>query len=563
MRSWAAWVAGFLFAAGLASEVHAQKSSTADVPMRDGAKLRTTIWLPGTGAYPAVLTRGYKPDGLGGFASFWTKNGYAFVSQQCRGEGGDDGSRFFPDDKDGYDCIQWIASQPWCNGKVAMWGGSYWGATQWRAAVAQPPALKAIVPACIDAELWKTAYRRNGAIHLKMTSQGRVTTGNYSLDEWKRVLSYLPLIDLDRHVRSAENKLWRDYVTHSSFDDYWKPIGMRDGNKWSRINIPVYCVSGWRDYYAGSALENYHALKAAGHASDARVRIGDHGHTGAPDLADSLRFLDWHLKGAATAIQEEPPIKIEVRHGSWTFADRWPLAGTRFTKVHLTSPEGSRFGSLAVEPPAGESPSRYVYDPRDPVLTLGANGSHIYPEVPGLITDDPVDQRPNEGRADVLVHTGEPLAQDVTVIGPVEARLYAATSAKDTDFVVRLIDVYPDGRALNVTEGIVRARYRNSIWEEPSLVAPGQTCEYRIELLPAAIVFKKGHRIRLHVSSSCWPLWDRNQNTGNPIGMDAEVEVAQQTIYHDRKHPSHVLLPVVSGELPADAPLPRPLRDPK
>ena len=517
------------------------------VAMRDGVKLETTLWIPGKGSYPVVLTRGYSPGGLGGNASRFNRAGYAFVSQQCRGNGGNDGTRFFPDDKDGFDCIGWISKQPWCNGKVAMWGGSYWGATQWRAAVAQPPALKAIIPGFIDADYWKSAYWGSGALHLKMTAQGRVTSRNYSLEKWKSVLSFLPLIDLDKHVTGRENKLWNDYILHSSFDDYWKAISMRHGNKWNKITVPVYCVSGWRDYYPGVALENYLALKAAGRSPDVRIRIGDHGHSGAPDLTDSLRFLDYHLKGVDTGIRNDPPIKIQVRHGKWRLEDRWPLKGIRFRKYYFSSPDGSRVGALVTQPPGDEPPARYTYDPKDPVLTLGANGSHTYPSVPGLIVEGPVDQRPIEGRQDVLIYTTPPLARDTEVIGPVEVRLHAASSATDTDFTARLLDVYPDGRALNITEGIMRARFRNSIWEPPSLIIPGEVYEYKIELLPAALVFRKGHRIRIHVSSSNWPLWDRNQNTGNPIGMDAEVKPARQTVYHDLGRPSYVILPIVSG----------------
>jgi len=182
----------------------------------------------------------------------------------------------------------------------------------------------------------------------------------------------------------------------------------------------------------------------------------------------------------------------------------------------------------------------------DPVLTLGANGSHF--PVLNLISVGPTDQQANENRHDVLIYTGPELTRDTEVIGPVEARLHAASSARDTDFTIKLIDVYPDGKSLNVTEGIVRARFRDSIWDAPSLIEPGKIYEYKIELLPIAIIFKKNHHIRIHISSSSWPLWDRNQNTGNPIGMDAEMIVAQQTIYHDTEHPSRIILPIIPSD---------------
>ncbi len=519
------------------------------VPMRAGVKLVTRIWKPAeAGRYPVILMRGYGAGFYGNRQVQLTKAGYACVGQQCRGKGGSDGRRFFPDDKDGYDTIEWITEQPWCNGKVAMWGGSYWAATQWRAAVARPPGLKAIVPGYIDADHWKYGYRSHGAIHLKMTTQSNraIPRGDYSLKRWKEMLSFLPLIDMDRQFLGREDRLWNDYITHSSFDDYWKPISMRDGDKWGRIEIPVYCMAGWRDYYAGAALESYHALKAHGKSPDVRVRIADHGHSGSPDFAETIRWLDQHLKGRDTGILDEPPIKIQVRHGGWRMEYEWPLPSTQFTKYYLNSPDGSPTGSLTTKLPGLERPTKYTYDPHDPAPTLGANGSHF--AVPGLIVAGSVDQRPNEERQDVLVYTTPAFTKDTQVIGPIEARLFASSSAKDTDFTVKLIDVQPDGRALNVTEGIVRARFRESIWQVPALITPGQIYEYRIELLPVAIIFRKGHRIRIHVSSSSWPLWDRNHNTGNPIGMDAEMEVAEQTIYHDSRRPSHIILPVIRVE---------------
>jgi hypothetical protein len=519
----------------------------AAVAMRDGVKLPTKIWKPATGSYPVVLARGYSVGGLGNrHAERFVKAGYVFVGQQCRGNGGADGSRFFPDDKDGYDCIEWISKQPWCNGKVAMWGGSYWGLTQWRAAVAEHPNLKAIIPGFADAEHWKYGYRNQGAIHLKMTTQtNRAIPGGkrYSLKQWKKMLMFLPLIDMDRQFLGKENKLWNDYITHSSYDSYWKAIGMRAGNKYARIKIPVYIMSGFRDYYSGAAFESYDALKSTGRTKELRVRVADMGHSGAPDITETIRWLDYVLKGRDTGIKDEPPIKIQSRTDKWRFENEWPLRASRFTKYYFHGLNGSRKGTLSTSAPSDEPPTKFTYDPKDPVLTLGANGSHQ--SIRGLVAVGPVDQRPNEKRQDVLVYTSAALKADVKVIGPVEARLYAASSAKDTDFTSKLIDVHPDGRALNITEGIVRARFRNSIWKAPSLITPGKIYEYKIELLPVAVVFAKGHRIRVHLSSSSWPLWDRNQNTGGPIGMDAETQVAEQTVYHDGKRPSHIILPII------------------
>jgi len=206
--------------------------------------------------------------------------------------------------------------------------------------------------------------------------------------------------------------------------------------------------------------------------------------------------------------------------------------------------DGSKDGWLSPKPPGDEPPNAYTYDPDDPVPTLG--GNHSSPQDnPHIIRVGAVDQRPNEGRQDVLTFTTPPLQEDTEVTGPVEVKLYAASSAKDTDFIARLIDVYPDGTAYNLTEGNIRARFRESIWGPPKLLVPGQIYEYTIELLPTSNVFLKGHRIRVHVTSSNFPLYDRNPNTGHEQGLDAEWQVAHQTVYHDATRPSHILLPLI------------------
>jgi putative CocE/NonD family hydrolase len=518
-----------------------------EMPMRDGATLRTTVFTPGPGSYPVVLTRGYYAwNADNANAARFNEAGYVFVSQQCRGRGGAEGGRFLPDDEDGYDCLEWIARQPWCDGHVAMWGGSYYGMTCWRAAVAQPPALKAIIPGFMDPDVWRAGYRSNGAIHLKMTTQtDRAIPGGreYSLDEWQRMLRFLPLIDMDREFLGREDPLWNDYISHSSYDDYWRALAVREGEGYARVRIPVYLMAGFRDYYAGVTFDAFRALRQVGATPEIRVKVGDIGHSGTPDLVETIRWLDYLFKGQDTGIKDEPRVKVQVRGGGWRLADDWPIPGTVFTPLYLSSNDGGRVGELLDQPPGDELPTSYLYDPNDPCPTLGANGSHG--AVPGLIEVGPVDQRPNEARDDVLVYTSAPLDRPLEVVGPVEATLYAASSAPDTDFTVKLIDVQPDGTALNVTEGIMRTRFRRSVWEEPELVEPGRVYEYRIELLPAAIVFGEGHRIRVHLSSSNWPLWDRNQNTGNPIGMDAEVRTAEQMIYHDQTHPSHIMLPIL------------------
>ena len=224
----------------------------------------------------------------------------------------------------------------------------------------------------------------------------------------------------------------------------------------------------------------------------------------------------------------------------------------RHTKYYFHSPKGSRTGTLDTKPPGKEIPTRYEYDPRNPVPSIGGNANHRGVNKTlrsgAVLKEGSFDQRPVERRKDVLIFTTPALSRDVQVIGPVSVKLYAATDARDTDFTAVLIDVLPDGKAMNVTEGILRARFRESIWKKPKLLTPGKVYDYTLELLPTARVFRKGHRIRVHLSSSRFPLWGRNTNTGNDPATDTKTKVAHQTIYHDKDRPSHIVLPIVPAK---------------
>jgi putative CocE/NonD family hydrolase len=319
-------------------------------------------------------------------------------------------------------------------------------------------------------------------------------------------------------------------------------------------------MSGWYDYYAGAACRAFNALRAAGESDEIRLVINPSNHVNRivgdrdfgtdvhkHEIALAIRWLDGVLKGLDTGLRDEPPIRIFVMGANrWRFAHQWPLPGTRFVEYYLHSADGARIGALDTHVPGDELTTRYRYDPQDPVPSLGGNHSaDARGNLDHLVRNGPVDQRPNEARDDVLVFRSAPLVADVEVTGPVVVKLYAASSARDTDFIARLIDVYPDGRAYNLTEGIIRARFRESIYLPPALLVPGQVYEYTIQLLPTSNVFKRGHRICVHVTSSGFPLWDRNPNTGHAQGMDAEMRVAEQTVYHGKNHPSHIVLPVV------------------
>ncbi len=521
------------------------------VSMRDGVTIETYVRTPsGDGPWPAVLKKGYGITKGG--ADTFTDAGYAFVAQGVRGGADPHGisgnARFFADDVDGYDTIEWIASQPWCDGNVAMFGPSYYGATQWLAAAngdpGPPPHLRAIIPSVINPDFWERAYRAHGAMNLSMTAISRAfDRGRASYDAYM----HLPLIDMDKAVGGRENTLWNEYVSHWTYDDYWAHIGMRD--KYRRIRIPVYISAGWWDYYSGASLKYYNLLREAGHTSEIRVWIGDSGHSQMA-LSESIRWLDWVIKGEDNGLKDQPPVRLFVQGvDQERYYDEWPPSGMQPTRYYLHSPDGSRSGTLGAQPPGCEPPTRYTYDPRDPVPSIGGNANHRginrTLKSGAVLREGSFDQRPVENRDDVLVFTTPALEADVEVIGPVSLRLYAATDARDTDFTAVLIDVLPDGKAMNVTEGILRARFRESIWEAPKLLEAGQVYEYTLELLPTARVFRKGHRIRVHLSSSRFPLWDRNTNTGNDPATDTQIKVARQTIHHDAAHPSHLVLPII------------------
>ena len=531
------------------------------VPMRDGIKLETIIYKTNAAPSAVVLSRGYSAGGED-LAKRFNEAGYTFVSQATRGHGNSEGelNRFFNDADDGYDTLSWIAKQRWSDGNIAMFGVSYWAATQWLVAPLNHPNLKAIIPQNISADLWQHSYWSNGALSLAMTADGRAygdkTREKIKKTGWEKFYRTLPLIDLDKKFSGYENKLWNDYISHSRFDDFWKEISLRE--KIKQIKIPVYLMSGWYDYYPGAAFESFSRLREQGYSSEIRIAVGPSDHVnriaaerpfGAKAEKDevllALRWLDYVIKGIDKEVSQEPPVKIFVMgENKWRFENDWPLTGTKFTKYFLSAEEGSRFGALSKDIRSSR-PSKYLYDPNDPVPTLGGNHSFLGEDHPELIKVGAFDQRPNEKRKDVLVFSTQPLVKDTEVTGPVMLKIYASTSARDTDFTAKLIDVYPDGTAYNLTEGILRARFRKSIWEKPELLEAGRIYEFNIKLLPTSNLFKKGHRIRIHLTSSNFPLWDRNPNTGNRQGMDADLEVAQQTVFHDNNYPSHVLLPVI------------------
>jgi len=549
------------------------------VTMRDGIRLSANIFLPkAEGRFPVIFQR--MPYGMSGngCGQFYAQRGYAYVIQDCRGRYDSEGE-FYPfqdDGRDGYDSLDWICAQSWSNGRVGMFGPSYLGAVQWLLAVEKHPALQAIVPNVIPGDFWRNGYWKSGAFSLALNSlwlcmeiSGRTSDLNlipaYDLNAFFR---HLPLMTLDEEA-GRPCQFWKDFLKNNRYGEYWKSFGIH--HRYEQIEVPSFIMGGWYDYYPGEAFRCFNGLIENSvdeelkkrrkviigpwqHLISRSTQLGeiDFGKESCLDIDSlALRWFDCLLKDMNTGILEEPPVSIFVMGiNKWRHEKEWPLARTKYVDYYLHS-NGSagtdeNDGILGVEQSEG-APDKYIYDPNDPVPTLGGNNSICYGDAHHIIAPGPFDQQKVEARNDVLVYTSSPIKEDLEVTGPIQLTLYTATDAPDTDWTAKLVDVFPDGRAINLSEGIIRAKFRESIYEEPKLLEPNKIYEYNIEMQPTSNVFLKGHRIRLDVTSSNFPLWDRNLNTGHETGVDAEMRIAHQTVYHSQKYPSHITLPVIPG----------------
>jgi putative CocE/NonD family hydrolase len=556
-----------------------------DVPMRDGTLLRANVYRPAQeGRWPVLLSRlPYGKDvAFGGSALNpiqTARSGYVVIVQDTRGRFASQGDfvPFETEADDGVDTIAWAADLPYSDGQVGMFGGSYLGFTQWSAAIKQPPALKTMVPHVTWSNPLDGLAFRGGALELGTTvhwsllmgfdqlfrryASDRLTLGQaiYGLAREVDQLgaqgyASLPLAEFGPLRRQQVAPGFFDRVSRPMDAESLAPLRIEDHHE--RATIPTFNVGGWFDIFLGGTIANYQAMRALGQPT--KLLIGPWSHTSSTnpigdldfgigsqlamvDLqADfhrlQLRWFDHWLKGIDTGLLSEAPIKLFVMGANtWRDEQDWPLARAVETPFYLRSG-----GGLSRDLPAVERPDRYTYDPRQPVPTHGG-ALLMAPEFP----NGPVDQRSIEARPDVLTYTTPPLDRDTEVTGPIRVQLWACSSAPDTDFVARLVDVYPDGRAINLTDGIVRARYRNGLSEAP--IEPGQPYRFDIDLWATSNLFKAGHRIRLQVTSSNFPRWDRNPNTGHPFGTDSEADLrtADQTILHDSAHPSHAVLPIV------------------
>jgi putative CocE/NonD family hydrolase len=533
------------------------------IPMRDGVRLAANVYLPAeTKRLPAILER--TPYGKGSeitpnFQAF-VDRGYAVVVQDVRGRYESEGV-FHPlhqEPNDGDDTLNWIARQPWCDGKIGMIGGSYRGIVQWKVALLNNPHLKAIFPIVSGYDDYRDRfYSTGGAIklaqRLEWMAENMKTPGYHP--DFSRYVLHLPLRTSDVAATGRTSEMFQEALAHPAFDSFWRAISTRE--QIPRVRIPVFSVGGWYDNFVESDLEAYAALRKTSGLN--RIVIGPWPHNMSyrfegvdfgpasqiPIRGMQLEWFDQWLMGKDTKLVSQPPVKVFVMGANkWMDTHEWPPEDVR-PKVFYLAGSGrantlSGDGALAEKPPRRGAPDRYVFDPYDPVPTRGGAVCCN----PKVFPWGPMDQRPVEQRRDVLVYTTKPLKQDLEVIGPVQVVLYVATSARDTDFTAKLVDVFPNGVARNLTDGILRLRYRNSL-EKPELAREGQTYCVTVDAGVTSNVFLKGHRIRLEVSSSNFPRFDRNPNTGGVPGTDAKLMKASQTVYHGREYPSRLVLLVM------------------
>jgi putative CocE/NonD family hydrolase len=538
------------------------------IRMRDGVELAADVYRPDAeGKFDCILNRTpylKSSEGALTFGRYFAEHGYAFVAVDVRGRGDSPGD-FIPyryEGKDGYDAVEWCAAQPWSTGRVGTIGGSYNGKTQWLTAIEQPPHLTTMIALVSPSDPF-VEFPTGEPIPLDVSwyflTSGHVLQNEDGV-EWSPVFEHLPLLTMDE----AAGRLmppWRELFDHTRLDSFWE--AERYQNKFDRVQVPVLHISGWYDdeqigtplnfigmtTHGAPAVRNSQKLLMGPwpHAVNSKSKLGDvdFGPIARIDLNGTmLRWFDTWLKGKDNGVKSEPPVRIFVMGlNQWVDEHEWPIARAQFTDFYLHSRAGANSlhgdGALSTTKPQSEKTDSYSYDPKDPVPFITEPS---FAQIGG-----PDDYRPIERRDDVLVYTGDPVANDTEVCGPIKITLYAATSATDTDFTAKLIDVWPNGFAERLSDGMVRARFRNGMDKE-EFVQPGSVNEYKIDAWNTCQMFRVGHRMRLEISSSAFPKYPRNLNTGGPLGKETNMLTAQQTIYHDAQHPSHVTLPIVPAK---------------
>lgn len=526
------------------------------IPMRDGVTLACEVRRPDAeGRFPALLQVSYYVTGPG-IAESLVPRGYVCILANSRGRGGSEGewNPYVNEPKDVFDAQSWTAVQPWCNGRVGMFGQSYNAFTQTMSAPLANPNFLCMVPVEGQQSFFGHQYN-DGVLQLNVVlTHGLFATGPIGLQGHIPITDphflQLPLASAADHVPHPQAQRIKTWMQHARYDDHWKAFSVKD--KYGQIRAPAYFVTGWYDNLVHENFRNLRGFREEGGSTAAktqtRLRVGPGAHGANPlPLVEYIRWYDFWLKDVPTGIDHEAPLRIYVPGDNrWRDEYEWPLARTQFTKFFLQS--DGRANSLkgdgrldSESNRGGADTDRFRYDPAKPVYTLGGSIS-TNPEVQG-----PLDRQSVQTRDDVLVYTSPPLPEDTEVTGPVDLALYASSSAVDTDFAATLTDVDPDGRAIHICEGIRGATFRDSL-ENPTPIEPGKIYQYTISLWETSHVFAKGHRLRLEVTSSNFPRYARNQNTGFPLGTSDAMQVAEQQIFHDAAHPSHLILPVIPRE---------------
>ena len=557
--------------------------------MRDGTILRADVYRPDDhGRYPAILIRTpySKQQTSGSFISAVeaAQAGFTIVIQDIRGRFESEGEwnrvkMFEIEGTDGYDSVEWIAEQRWCNGNVALAGGSYLAAMTWIGAMANPPHLKAFSPWIGDIASNMQPNPRSGVVNFvtaanaipvtsldlidKLEQRGQDvaeirTYLNRVLHNPEEIIQFLPLKDIPLAKNEIIRTMWETRLKPGSVEEQNKR------KKYEKITVPGLHVGGWFDQLEWSIFENFLNMQTRGGSTFARENqsliVGPWMHgppvnflgemsfgllAGGKSLAIHDRLLDFFRKYLLEMDIDIPTVRYFVMGANeWREGEAWPLPETKWERFFLHSKGNANTmagdGELTLHEPGNEKPDTYIYDPHHPVPTVGGKTMPTTGLIPG-----PFDQYRIAQRKDVLCYSSCELEEDVEVTGPIKLHLFASTTVVDTDFTAKLVDVHPDGRAFNIADGIQRASFRD--WNAtPKLVKPGEINEYIIDMGNTSIMFRKGHRIRIDISSSNFPWYDRNMNTGNPIGEDTIGLKATQTIYHDKEYASYIDLPVIS-----------------
>ncbi len=559
------------------------------IPMRDGVDLSANIYRPDDpGKFPVILVRTPYKKEMGELQGrFYARRGYICAIQDCRGRFGSRGiwEPFVNEAQDGYDTIEWLARQAWSSGKVGMIGGSYLGWVQWWAARDHPPHLVTIIPNVSPPDpFYNLPYEYGvffilGSIWWADILQSEATAdlsgvviSRISEKKYTKLLYSLPVIELDKKVLEKENPYWRKWIEHPNNDAYWERANFLD--KLKDVRIPAFHQSGWFDGDGIGSKLNYLRMKSYGHPFQ-KLILGPWGHTdqatrrigeidfGPQAIIDLpklyLRWFDYWLKGIQNGIIKEPLVNIFIMNtNKWLSDNVYPLSFTQFQKFYLESKGKANTskgdGRLTTEVPAYDSsPDSYIYDPGDPTPSPQYYEEKEEEEKKVKSVEEKKKEAEayhemvTQTRSDILVYQTEPLEKSLTFAGPVSAVLYASTSAKDTDWFARLVWITKEGKTYPLAEGKIRARFRKTL-KKPTFLKPRKIYEYTLDLWQTGITIPSGDRLRIEIASASFPLFSRNLNTGGHNEKETHFVKAEQKIFHSKKYPSHLLLPVIPEE---------------